>query len=306
MKICVLASGGDAPGMNACVESLFIHANARGWDVWGATHGYNGLVDDNVVKLGRDNATFISHVTGCFLKSGRSEAFGVQAGFNKAVSTVKKHGFNCVVVLGGNGSLRGAADLQKAGVNIIGVCATIDNDVKYTRESLGFSSAVEESVRLIDNLNGTMRTNDRDHVVQVMGWHCDELANMIGMASFADIIDKEGSRLTPQQIASIFENNRKQGKTSNLVIRQEKRGKGIDVIGEAVESVNYLGELSQAVGGNRVRMMTLGHLQRGAVPSARDRWLGHNYGRLAVESIAGGKFGVVAILINGEFKIVAL
>ncbi|MCL2755705.1 MAG: 6-phosphofructokinase [Firmicutes bacterium] len=297
-KICILASGGDAPGMNACVESVFRFASSRGWQVFGAVGGYDGLVNERIIALVRENATGVGQLTGCFLKAGRSEAFMTVAGQKKAKEVVAKFGFDVVIVLGGNGSFRGAEKLVAQSVNVIGVPSTVDNDVYFTCDSLGFSSAVEESVRLVDMLNGTMQTNDRDHVVQMMGWYEKGLTQMVGEATFADIIDTKDNRHTPKQVIDIFSRNRVNGQLSNLMLMQEKRKGSIDAVAEAYEAVNYLQDLTRLSSGSSIRLNTLGHLQRGAPPSARDRWLGHHYGKKAVELIESGQFGVAVGLVR--------
>lgn len=306
-KICVLASGGDAPGMNACVESVFHNATARGYTIYGAIAGYNGLVKDDIVFLTRDChpekkyavATNIGHLSGCVLNCGRSEEFTTQAGFNKALAVIKKHRFDALVILGGNGSLNGAERLTKAGIPTIAIPATIDNDVAFTGNSLGFSSAMEECVRLIDNLSATMQTNDRDHIVQLMGRYCSDLAVMVGAATFATIVDTIDARHSPAEVAEIFKLSRSRGRTSNLMVMQEK--KNIDVATEAMETASYLQELAQLTGETHVRMTTLGHLQRGAAPSGRDRWLASFYGERAVNSISANQFGVAIGMVRDYF-----
>jgi len=293
-QICVLASGGDAPGMNACLEGILVAAGEKRIQVFGAFGGYDGLIEKRIEKLDIKN---ISHLTGSVLKCGRSEAFKTKEGTDRAVEVLKN--FDALIVMGGNGSLSGAGRLSKAGVRVIGIPATIDNDLPYTTHSLGFSSAVEECVRLIDNLRSTMRTNDMDHVVQLMGRGCSLLTQKVGFATFAEIVDINENRHTPEQVAKIFETNRAGGQKSNLMVMQEKvGGSSLD---DVVESVNYLIELSQAMDTSRVRMTTLGHLQRGAAVSAHDRWLGCNYGRMAVELLSKGKHGVKLGLTQDKF-----
>jgi len=297
-RILVLASGGDSAGMNACVESIFIACRSRGWQAMGAIGGYEGLVTGNIVMLTPDNARNIGHMTGCTLKAGRSESFMTKQGQDSCLQNLNRHKINCVIVLGGNGSFKGATTLEKLGVPVIGIPCTIDNDVYFTRESLGFSSAVEESVRLIDRLKGTMQTNDRDHVVQLMGWHEKGLTQMVGEATFAEIIDTIDNRHTPKQVIEIFDRNRKAGNTSNMMVMQEKRKDSIDVVSEALEAVNYLQDLTRLTPASKIRLNTLGHLQRGATPSGRDRWLGHHYGKKAIELIEAGQSGVAVGMVR--------
>jgi len=296
-KVLIVASGGDAPGMNACVESVWTHSRPMGWQVFVAA-GFGGLIERlwNPVTSGG-----ISHLTGCVYKSGRSKAFNTEEGIKLAVKNGKE--FDAVIVLGGNGSLKGAWEkLVGSGVNVLGIPATIDNDVYFTKNSLGFSSAVEEGVRLVDNLNATMRTNDRDHVIQIMGWHCDEITKTIGQASFADVIDINDNRHTPEQIAQIMHQNRTGGKESSTILIQERveKGKERNFITEMHESVDAWNQLA-AFAGDDFRGHILGHLIRGAKPSARDRWLGFHYGRVAVELISKSKFGVGIGLVGDDW-----
>ena len=293
--------------MNACIEGIVTFAPQAipNIQIFGCIGGYDGLVNDNIAPLDRNNSTQISHLSGCVLKCGRSEEFTTPAGVQKALATINRHKFDALVILGGNGSLSGAMKrLDANGVNIIGIPSTIDNDVFFTKNSLGFSSAFETSVAMVDNLNATMRTNNRDHVVQLMGRHHTDLAEYVGLATFADIIDTIDNRHTPKQIANIFNQNRQNGKTSNLMIMQEV--KSTDVISEAVNTANYLSELVKHTDKSRVRMTTPGHLQRGSPPSARDRWLAANYALKTIEQIKNNQFGVAIGLVGDYFIAVPL
>jgi len=303
-RICVIASGGDAPGMNACLEAIYLHAGARGYETWVAFSGYDGLIYDNISYVTPEKVIGISGISGYVYKSARSPLFTTKQGFTAAISNIKKHGFEAVIVIGGNGSFIGAGRLKKAGIPVIGVPATIDNDVFTTRHNLGFSSACETAVQMVDMLRATMETNQRDHVVLLMGRHCDDLARTVGQATFADIIDMEGNRHTPQMVANIFAAKRKAGKTSCMMIMQER--KGPSAIQEAIDAANYMQELCTVSGDSQIRMNTLGHLQRGAPPSCRDRFLAVAYGRGAVDSIVKKHFGVSLAMIDRDVCLVDL
>jgi len=297
-KICVLASGGDAPGMNACMEAIFLRGSELGYDVWVAVSGYDGLVKGQVAKLTPQNACGISNKSGCVFKCARSPLFMTRDGFNSAVTNIKKYGFEAVIVIGGNGSFCGAGSLKVAGIPVIAIPATIDNDVFITKHNLGFSSACESAVQLIDALKTTMETNDRDHIVQLMGRHCIQLSYMVGMATFADIIDMEGQRNTPAEMAKLIASKRKSGKSSVYMLMQER--KGTDAVSEAVNSAQYLKDLWALSGNANTRMNTLGHLQRGAPPSCRDRYLGVVYGQAALDCVVNKRFGVGLGLVNDQ------
>lgn len=303
-KILVLASGGDAPGMNACVEGIWTHAQRFGWTIYGGA-GFDALIHQTHRQLGRADATNISHLTGSVFGSGRSKGFKTPEGIAAAVANAKQ--FDAIIVLGGNGSLKGSWEkLTKSGVKVIGIPATIDNDVYFTKNSLGFSSAAEEGTRLVDMLNGTMRTNSRDHIVQLMGWGCADLSNFIGQATFADLIDTADTPHTPAQMAQVFENNRTAGKNGSTIIMQERINKdNRNFITEMHQSVDYWNQLA-AFAGDDFRGHILGHLMRGAKPSARDRWLGFHYGRVAIELVHQNKFGVGIGLVGDNFTTMTL
>jgi len=297
-RVCVLASGGDAPGMNACIEGLYLFANQNGLEIFASKGGFEGLINDDLVRLSNDNATGISGKSGCVFKSARSPRLKTREGFQNTLNTLKRHKIEALVVIGGNGSYVGAGRFKSAGVNILFVPATIDNDVCFTKNSLGFSSACESTVQLIDQLKSTMETNNRDHVVQLMGRHCNALSETVGAATLADIIDMEGNRHTPKQVAQIFANNRKHGKTSNFMIMQEVKAE--NAVEESIVSAKFMEQLKTESKDDNIRMTTLGHLQRGATPSCRDRFLAIMYGRAIVDCILRGIFCVGVNMKSGN------
>jgi len=295
-KICVFACGGDAPGMNAFFEAVYLYGTAKGLEVFAAIDGFNGLIDNKVVRITAQNGTGISEKGGCVFKCGRSPRVMEHDGFMTAMANIRKNKFDTIVVAGGNGSLIGAGRFKSAGVNVVFVPATIDNDVSTTSNSLGFSSACESSVKMIDMLKDTMETSNRDHVVQLMGRSCNALAGTVGTATFADLVDMEGARYTPEQVADVFMRNRRAGKTSNMLIMQERKGK--DFTDDILSGVSFVKKLCIACNDNNIRITTLGYLQRGAEPTCRDRYLAVMYARAAVESILARQFGVGVALVN--------
>jgi len=289
-KICVIASGGDGPGMNACAEAIFLAANANGMKVYAAVNGFDGLVEGAIMQLTRENCTGISCKSGCVFGCNRGPKMATHEGFKAAMATIKKYGFDCLVVMGGNGTLMGTGRFKNAGVNTLFIPGTIDNDVPGHKNSLGFASACESAVKLVDMLRATMETSERDHIVQLMGRNCNELALRVGEATFADIIDMEGARVTPDLVAKVFKANRAAGKRSNIMIMQER--KGADVVSEKIEDAKFLEQVSQACGDPNIRMSVLGYLQRGADPTCFDRYLASQYGRAAVECVLSKTYGV--------------
>ena len=284
--------------MNACMEAIFLRGSELGYEVWVAVAGYDGLVKDNLLRLTVSNTVGISYKSGCVFKCLRSPSFQTRDGFNKALAVIKKHGLEALIVLGGNGSFKGMGCLKSAGIPVIGIPATVDNDVFYTKHNLGFSSACESAVQLIDTLKATFETNDRDHIVQLMGRHCCELSYTVGTATFADIIDMEGQRHSPANAAQLIANKRKAGKSSVYMLMQER--KNVDAVAEAMDGANYLKDLWAATGNKDIRMNILGHLQRGARPSCRDRFLGVVYGQAAVDCIVKKKFGIGLGYMNDQ------
>jgi len=299
-KICVLASGGVAPGMNPCIESVVRYALQSGMVAVGALGGYDGLVKGEFMPLTPQNALDISHKGGSILRCGRSEEFRTEAGFKKALATIKKNNFCAVVVIGGNGSMRGVSDLDKAGVPVVGIPATIDNDVAFTKHSIGFSSAVEEATRLIDHLRLAMHAFGRDHMVEMMGRNCADIAETVGVAVFAEIIDTVENRHTPQQIADIFAAHRKAGRISSVAIMQEK--KSADVLTQASSDLKFFQDVAKITGLDMVRQTTLGHMQTGTPPSARDRYLAHSYGRYAIDLLNRGESGIVVGIVSDKMQ----
>ena len=290
-KICMLASGGDAPGMNACMEAIFNYATRFGWEVWVSISGYNGLLNGNVVRATREKCTNISHMAGCVYKCGRSKEFYTEQGTIKVGNAIKQHGFDALIVLGGNGSLMGLERLVKlTGINAIGIPCTVDNDCHYTNNAIGYASAVEAIVRYIDQIKPTMLTCDRHFMIEVMGKGCSNLATMVGVAGFANLIDRSEQRLSVQQIADTFNHQTKRGNTSCMAIIEEYR-----------EDANNLVKAVQEASGPEVRFERAYYYQRGTNPAARDRFLAATYGVLAVDLIRAGKFGVAIGRLNDKY-----
>lgn len=304
VKLCVLASGGDAPGMNACIEAILDYASDKGAEVWVARNGFNGIIDEDLVQLSMARMTGISNRSGCVFKCGRAPRIMEKDGFWKLVNNFKKHAFTSLICLGGNGSSIGCGRLKSAGVPVIVIPATIDNDVPFTNHALGFSSACETSANLVDMLRATMETFNRDHVVQFMGRSCSALTTRVGLACFADIIDINENRHTPKQVADIFRANRANGKPSSYMVMQERVGG--DQIAELERSIEFMREVRKEMGHDNIAFNSLGYLQRGAEPSCYDRFLATLYGRAAVDCTLGKKFGIGLAVTNGVVRNVEL
>jgi len=295
-KILMLASGGDAPGMNACMEAVFNYSLQVGFEVWVARMGYDGILNEQFELASRDMCNGISHLAGCVYRCGRSSAFNSPAGTRTAVEVINRHKFDAVVVLGGDGSLRGLDRLRQSGINVIGIPATVDNDCYFTNNALGFASAVEAIVQYVDRIKPTMQTNERSFMVQVMGKGCSDLALTSAVACFANFVDRSEKRYSAAQVSNLFNTQREKGNTSCIGIVEEKR-KDLDA---------FLDGIKARAHDNKVRLDQGYYYQRGAVPSFRDRLLAAHYGIKAVDLIMEGQFGVCIGMVHDEIVVFPL
>ena len=280
-KIAVLTSGGDAPGMNACIRAVVRSGIANGYEVVGIKSGYQGLIDKDYVTLGLRDVGNIIQTGGTILKTSRCSEFMQEEGFKKAVENYRSAGFEAIIVIGGNGSLSGATELKKAGVNVIGLPGTIDNDLGYTDFTLGFDTAVNTVTNLLNNVRDTSSAHDRVCVVEVMGRNCGDIALYAGISAGAEIILIPEVKTDMEEIYKKLINSAKTGKKSSIVVVAEGVGKA-QVVAEAIQ--NNTGLESKAV--------VIGHLQRGGSPSMSDRVFASRLGVVAVECIKSGKTGI--------------
>ena len=295
-KILMLASGGDAPGMNACMEAIFNYSMQAGFEVWVARMGYDGILNEQFELASRDMCNGISHLAGCVYRCGRSNVFNTPTGTRKAVENLRKHNFDALVVLGGDGSLRGLDRLRQSGINVIGIPATVDNDCYFTNNALGFASAVEAIVAYVDRIKPTMQTNERSFMVQVMGKGCSDLALTSAIACFANFVDRNEKRYTAAQVSDLFLSQREKGNTSCIGIIEENRK----------DLATFLEGIKIRAHDNKVRLDQGYYYQRGAVPSFRDRLLAAHYGIKAVDLIKEEKFGVAIGMVHDEIIITPL
>lgn len=290
-KIAVLTSGGDAPGMNACIRAVVRSGIVNGYEVVGIIGGYQGLIDENYRTLGLRDVGNIIQTGGTILKTSRCSAFLTEQGFNKAVQNYKKAKFEAIIVIGGNGSLTGATELYKAGVNVVGLPGTIDNDLGYTDFTLGFDTAVNTVTNLLNNVRDTSSAHDRVCVVEVMGRKCGDIALFAGMSAGAEIV------LIPEVVTPMEEvykkllNSAKTGKKSSIVVVAEGVGNANDVAKQIYE---HTGLESKAV--------VIGHLQRGGSPSMADRVFASRLGVCAVESIKNGEMNIAIGTKNNKIN----
>ena len=276
-RIGLLTSGGDAPGMNAAIRAVVRSGLYFGMEVYGIERGYAGLIDDNLVKMEMRSVSNIVQCGGTKLRTARCLEMITKEGQMRALRTLEKHGIEGLVVIGGDGSFRGAKVLSEYGVPTIGIPGTIDNDLEYTDYTLGFDTAVNTCLDVINKLRDTMTSHERVCVVEVMGRHCGDIALYSGIASGAEIIVVPEIEFNIQEIVSKIRRSRANGKHSNIV-----------VVAEGVMSAEKFAQQLQAVTEYSVRPTCIGHVQRGGSPSMADRMLAAQFGNKAVRLLNDG------------------
>ena len=276
-RIGLLTSGGDAPGMNAAIRSVVRSGLYFGMEVYGIERGYAGLIDNNLVKMEMRSVSNIVQCGGTKLRTARCLEMLTKEGQQKALATLEKNGIEGLVVIGGDGSFRGAKVLSEYGIPTIGIPGTIDNDLAYTDYTLGFDTAVNTCIDVINKLRDTMTSHERVCVVEVMGRHCGDIALYSGIASGAEIIVVPEIEFNMDEIVAKIRSSRANGKHSNIV-----------VIAEGVMSAAKFAEQLQAVTEYSVRPTCIGHVQRGGSPSMSDRMLAAQFGNKAVRLLNEG------------------
>ncbi|MEG1427572.1 MAG: 6-phosphofructokinase [Oscillospiraceae bacterium] len=289
-KIAVLTSGGDAPGMNAAVRGVVRAAIGFGMEVYGVKRGYNGLLHNDLVKMDiRSVSDTIQH-GGTSLFTARSPEFNTPEGVKKAADTCRENGIEGVVVIGGDGSFRGARDLTNAGILCVGVPGTIDNDIACSEYTIGYDTAMNTAMEMIDRLRDTTESHDRCSVVEVMGRRCGDIALSTGIATGAIAI------LVPEVPFDV------QKDVIDRIVSSQKTGKRhfIVVVAEGVGHTEELSQEIEAATGIESRTTVLGHVQRGGSPTVRDRLVGSVMGFHAVELLHNGTGNRVVALQGGS------
>lgn len=273
MKIIgVLTSGGDAPGMNACIRAIVRTAHYFGIEVIGIRRGYYGLVNDDVVEMHVDSVSDIIQRGGTILYTARCEEFKTKEGMEKALATVKKYGIEGIITIGGDGTFRGARDLSEHGVPTVGIPGTIDNDLPHTDYTLGFDTAVNTCLNLINNLRDTMTSHERVSIVEVMGRNSGDIALYAGVGGGAEAIIIPEVPVNINELIERMEKSRQRGKRSNIIILAEGAGNAEGLEKELREKTGY-----------SIRSTIIGHVQRGGAPTMADRVLASKFGYHAVE-----------------------
>lgn len=290
-RIAVLTSGGDAPGMNAAIRAVVRTGIGKGWEVFGVHHGYLGLCTDDVALLTARDVGGIIQQGGTVLGSARCLEFREDDGRQKALRTLKGHGIEALVVIGGNGSQTGAHMLSEMGFPVVGVASTIDNDLYGSEITIGVDTALDVALEAIDRLKVTASSHQRAFVVEIMGRDCGYLALMVGIAGGAEVIIIPEVETDPEEVATTLREAYGRGKTHALVVVAE----GAKYNAAALEG--YFKENRERLGFS-LRVTTLGHVQRGGTPGAFDRLLATRLGAAATEHIDRGEYGVLVGLVK--------
>ena len=275
--IGVLTSGGDAPGMNAAVRAVVRTAISNGMTVKGIRRGYNGLMEDDVIDLGARDVSDIIQLGGTMLYSARSSRFKTEEGIAEAIATCKKRGIEGIVVIGGDGSFRGARDLSLRGIPCVGIPATIDNDISSTEYTIGFDTAMNTVIQMVDRLRDTCDSHARCSVVEVMGRRAGHIALRTGLSVGAVAILVPERDTSVDEVIEKIERTRALGKKHFIVM-----------VAEGVGGVDEMAKKIEAVTGIETRSTVLGHVQRGGAPTVRDRVIASQMGFEAVNLLKEG------------------
>lgn len=289
-KIAVLTSGGDAPGMNACIRAAVRFGLSQNMEMYGVMRGYEGLLKGDIFRMFRHSVTDIIQRGGTILKTARSERFFDEEGRKEARDRLAALGIEGLVVIGGDGSFNGAAKLAcETDIKVACIPGTIDNDLNYTDYTLGFDTAVNTVLNAVNNIRDTMSSHDRACIVEVMGRSCGDIALFSAIGGGADAVVTPEKGLDLDALAAQLKQGEKLGKSSNIIL-----------LSEGVCSAQSLKEQLAAVTDMTLRTVTLGHVQRGGSPSLRDRLLAARFGVKAIECLIAGKKAVAVGVRNEE------
>jgi len=282
--IGVLTSGGDAPGMNAAIRAVVRTAMTHGANVLGITGGYEGLLTGEFRPLGARDVGGILQRGGTILQTSRSPRFMEPHGQREAIRKMNEVGMDGLVVIGGEGSLKGAYALHQQGIKVIGIPGSIDNDVWGTNISVGTDTAMNTIMEAVDKLRDTASSHRRAFLIETMGRNCGYLAVMAGIVSGAEIVLIPEVPVAIEEVAKTIEDAYMRGKTHAIIINAEGSGIRTTDLSKALEDKDV---------GFKTRVTILGHIQRGGSPTAYDRLLASRMGFMAVEGLLNGKSGVM-------------
>ncbi len=298
-KIGVLTSGGDSPGMNACVRAVVRTGIYHGLEVFGIMRGYSGMVEDDIIKMESRSVANIIQRGGTILKTSRSKEFFTPEGRKKAYENLKKHGIDGLVIIGGDGSFRGAQIFSNEyDIPCIGLPGTIDKDIAGSDFTIGFDTAVNTAVEAIDKIRDTAEAHDRLFIIEVMGRDAGYIALHSGIATGAEnILIPERKTEIETIISQLAEKERRHKLVNLIVVAEGDEFGGGNEVAKAIKARLPLLE---------VRVCILGHIQRGGAPSCMDRLLASRMGYHAVESLIEGRHNVFVGIVNNKINYIPL
>jgi 6-phosphofructokinase 1 len=292
-RVAVLTSGGDAPGMNAAIRAAVRSGIEKGWEVYGVRHGYAGLIRDYFVPLGRRDVGGIIQRGGTMLGSTRCPEFKTDEAQLTAIRLLREREIEALIVIGGDGSQAGAFAIHGKGFPVVGVASTIDNDLCGSEITIGVDTALNVALEAIDRIKVTASSHERAFLIEVMGRNCGYLALASGLAGGAEAIVLPEVETDPEELACCIRSSYEHGKPHAIVVVAE----GARYNAEGLS--RYFEEHRERLG-FELRVIKLGHVQRGGTPGAFDRLLATRMAAAAVESIAREEYGVLIGLIEGE------
>ncbi|MDR7855835.1 6-phosphofructokinase [Tissierella sp.] len=278
--IGVLTSGGDAPGMNAAIRAVVRSGIYNDFRVMGIRQGYSGLIEGDIDDMNLSSVADIIHRGGTTLRSARSDEFKTEKGFKKALNVLNVFGIDGLVVLGGDGTLKGARELSNAGIPTIGIPCTIDNDCGYSDYTIGFYTAVETVVDAISKIRDTSTSHGRANVIEVMGRNCGDIALYAGLAGGAESIIIPEVEFDIDEVCKRAIQGKNRGKLHHIIVLAEGVGNAYDVSKSISDKT-----------GIDTRVTILGYIQRGGTPTSFDRILASRMGNKAIDLLKAGKSG---------------
>lgn len=288
-KIALLTSGGDSPGMNAAIRAVVRYSIFNDLEVYGIQRGFKGLINGDIEKMSVSSVADIVQRGGTILKTARSLEFMEVEGQRQAAKNLEAYGIEGLVVIGGDGSFRGARSLTNLGIPSSAIPATIDNDLSYTDYSIGFDTAVNTAIDAISKIRDTSASHERISIVEVMGRNCGDIALYAGMSGGAEAILVPEVPFTIEEIIDKLKQTAARGKKQSIII-----------VAEGAASAQEIAEKIYEASGMECRTTTLGHIQRGGAPTSYDRILGSKLGAKAIDCLLKGEESRAVGILNNR------
>ncbi|MEQ8672335.1 MAG: 6-phosphofructokinase [Aggregatilineales bacterium] len=290
-RIAIMTSGGDAPGMNAAIRAVVRNGLEQNVEVYGIRQAYAGLLSGDISLMTSREVSGILQRGGTILQTARNEEFKTEQGQRKALRRLNENDIEGVIVIGGDGSLRGALALHRLGMPVVGVPASIDNDIWGTNMSIGVDTALNTILDALDRLRDTATSHNRAFIIEVMGRNCGYLALMGGILGGAEVVITPERDVTMDEVARMMEDAYMRGKTHAIAVIAE---------GAPFKTTDLADYLNQKHLGFEIRITILGHVQRGGSPTAFDRLLATRMGTSAIDRLIAGETGVMVGLDGRE------